>query len=284
MMPDKELLSIAQLLSDSDSFVREAVKSRLVQRGIVAVEYLESELLSKEDREEGSDLDLFIQDVKLEIYIDNLRVEFSFPEPILQNGLYWVNKVVDESIDQVLFFNSIEQLYVRVVSESFDDKTAFEQIKIFNYLFFDVFDFKHTDIKMTSLESASIERALLSRSANPIVLTLIYFLISRMSGLPIYPLCFKGGFVPVYLDNNGKILFYLNIFKKGDIFSEDTLMEYIKDLNIELFNESLRIEQERALVSIYCEMLYFVSKRLAERGLHARMQKVIDAIGGPKYL
>lgn len=284
MMPDKELLSIAQLLSDSDSFVREAVKSRLVQRGIVAVEYLESELLSKEDREEGSDLDLFIQDVKLEIYIDNLRVEFSFPEPILQNGLYWVNKVVDESIDQVLFFNSIEQLYVRVVSESFDDKTAFEQIKIFNYLFFDVFDFKHTDIKMTSLESASIERALLSRSANPIVLTLIYFLISRMSGLPIYPLCFKGGFVPVYLDNNGKILFYLNIFKKGDIFSEDTLMEYIKDLNIELFNESLRIEQERALVSIYCEMLYFVSKRVADRGLHARMQKVIDAIGGLKYL
>ena len=214
MMPDKELISIAQLLSDSDSFVREAVKSRLVQRGIVAVEYIENELLSKIDKEEDSDLDLFIQDVKLEIYIDNLRKEFSFPEPILQNGLYWVNKVVDESIDQVLFFNSIEQLYVRVVSESFDDKTAFEQIKIFNYLFFDVFDFKHTDIKMTSLESASIERALLSRSANPIVLTLIYFLISRMSGLPIYPLCFKGGFVPVYLDNNGKILFYLNIFKK----------------------------------------------------------------------
>lgn len=283
-MPDKELISIAQLLSDSDSFVREAVKSRLVQRGIVAVEYIENELLSKIDKEEDSDLDLFIQDVKLEIYIDNLRKEFSFPEPILQNGLYWVNKVVDESIDQVLFFNSIEHLYVRVVSESFDDKTAFEQIKIFNYLFFDVFEFKHTDVKMTSLESASIERALLSRSANPIVLTLIYFLISRMSGLPIYPLCFKGGFVPVYLDNNGKILFYLNIFKKGEIFSEDTLMEFIKDLNIELFNESLRIEQERALVSIYCEMLYFVSKREADRGLHTRMQKVIDAIGGLKYL
>jgi hypothetical protein len=53
---------------------------------------------------------------------------------------------------------------------------------------------------------------------------------------------------------------------------------------VEFFKETARIEQERALVSIYCEMLYFVSKRLADRDIFNRMQRVIDAIGGLKYL
>jgi hypothetical protein len=219
MIPDKELFSLALLIDDPDSVVRDAVKERLIQRGLTAVDIIDSQILIKENRREDSVIGEFLNEVRLEIYINNLQKEFSFPEPILQNGLFWVNKVIDDSIDEVLFFNSIEQLFMRVAQESFDDKTAFEQIRIFNYIFFDVFDFKHTDIKMTSIESASLERVLLSRSANPIALTLVYFLISRMSGLPIYPLCFKGGFVPVYLDNNGKILFYLNIFKKGQMWS-----------------------------------------------------------------
>jgi len=129
-----------------------------------------------------------------------------------------------------------------------------------------------------------MDRVLLSRGGNPVTVTLVYFLLAGAVGLPIYPLCFPGGFVPVYLDNDGKILFYLNIFKKGAIFVEDTLRQFFEDIGMVYSPDSLRVEQERALLSIYAELLAFVFRNNGDNVSVTRMERVVSVMGGKRFL
>ena len=133
-------------------------------------------------------------------------------------------------------------------------------------------------------EAALLDRVLLSRGGNPVTVTLAFFLLAGLTGLPVYPLCFPGGFVPVYLDQQGNILFYLNIFKQGTIFAEDTLRQFFEEIGMTYNPENLRIEEERALLSIYAELLSFVYKNNGDEVVGRRIDRVIELLGGRRYL
>ena len=284
MKPDNELISLITLMDDPDSIVRKAVRDRLIERGQETVELIERQYLpgSPEDKRE---LYLsFLDEVKADIAAGKLISLIESPQPMLDLGLYYVTRVADTTTDELLYFTTLEALSEEISLEIGEDKTSVESVKIFNYLFFNRFRFHHTDVQMQHSESALIDRVLLSRGGNPVSISLAYFLLSRSVGLPIYPLCFPGGFVPVYLDNEGKIIFYLNIFKQGSIFLEETLMQFFEDIGMVYNPESLKIEEERALVAIYAELLGYIYKSEENFQVVSRMEKISTLFGGRRFL
>ncbi|PKP47841.1 MAG: hypothetical protein CVT94_10160 [Bacteroidetes bacterium HGW-Bacteroidetes-11] len=284
MKPDSELISLITLMDDPDSIVRKAVRDRLIERGQETVELIERQYLpgSPEDKRE---LYLsFLDEVKADIATGKLISLIESPQPMLDLGLYYVTRVADTTADELLYFTALEALSEEISIEIGEDKTSIESVKIFNYLFFNRFNFHHTDVQMQQSESALIDRVLLSRGGNPVAISLVYFLLSRSVGLPIYPLCFPGGFVPVYLDNEGKIIFYLNIFKQGSIFLEETLMQFFEDIGMVYNPESLKIEEERALVAIYAELLGYIYKSEENFQVVSRMEKIFTLFEGRRFL
>lgn len=284
MKPDSELISLITLMDDPDSIVRKAVRDRLIERGQETVELIERQYLpgSPEDKRE---LYLsFLDEVKADIATGKLISLIESPQPMLDLGLYYVTRVADTTADELLYFTALEALSEEISIEIGEDKTSIESVKIFNYLFFNRFNFHHTDVQMQQSESALIDRVLLSRGGNPVAISLVYFLLSRSVGLPIYPLCFPGGFVPVYLDNEGKIIFYLNIFKQGSIFLEETLMQFFEDIGMVYNPESLKIEEERALVAIYAELLGYIYKSEENFQVVSRMEKISTLFEGRRFL
>ncbi|HCT94106.1 MAG: hypothetical protein A2X19_03385 [Bacteroidetes bacterium GWE2_39_28] len=284
MKQDNELISLITLMDDSDSVVRKAVRDRLIERGQDTIELIERQYLpgSPEDKKE---LYLsFLDEVKADIATGKLSSLIESPQPMLDLGLYYVTRVADTTTDEGLYFTTLEALSEEISLEIGEDKTSVESVKIFNYLFFNRFRFHHTDVQMQQSESALIDRVLLSRGGNPVAISLAYFLLSRSVGLPIYPLCFPGGFVPVYLDNEGKIVFYLNIFKQGSIFLEETLMQFFEDIGMVYNPEALKIEEERALVAIYAELLGYIYKSEENFQIVSRMEKISELFGGRRFL
>ncbi|HCV15890.1 MAG TPA: hypothetical protein DF637_06125 [Rikenellaceae bacterium] len=284
MKQDIELISLITLMDDSDSVVRKAVRDRLIERGQDTIELIERQYLpgSPEDKRE---LYLsFLDEVKADIATGKLSSLIESPQPMLDLGLYYVTRVADTTTDEGLYFTTLEALSEEISLEIGEDKTSVESVKIFNYLFFNRFRFHHTDVQMQQSESALIDRVLLSRGGNPVAISLAYFLLSRSVGLPIYPLCFPGGFVPVYLDNEGKIVFYLNIFKQGSIFLEETLMQFFEDIGMVYNPEALKIEEERALVAIYAELLGYIYKSEENFQIVSRMEKISELFGGRRFL
>ncbi|HBG23590.1 MAG: hypothetical protein A2X17_00070 [Bacteroidetes bacterium GWF2_41_61] len=284
MKPDSELISLISLMDDTDYIVRDAVRGRLIERGEDAIEQIERYWLPEAPvHKRDSYLD-FLEEVKTDIALERLDKLLESPQPLLSKGLFLVSKAADTTAEEIIYNSTLENLTEELNLEISGDKTPVESVKIFNYIFFRRFRFHHTDTQIQSEESALVDRVLLSRAGNPVSITLIYFLLSRSAGLPIYPLCFTGGFVPVYLDNDNKIMFYLNIFKQGSIFLEDTLVQFFEDIGMQYNPESLKVEQERALVTIYAELLSFIYRNSGNTKIYDRMERITQILGGPRYL
>jgi len=284
MRVDSEIISLKSLIDDPDTTVRVAVRDRFLTRGASAIEQLES-LVTEEISEERRSFYLeYIEDLKEELIIERIESYLKSPDPLLLDGLFLISKAVDSSVDEVIFYTSLELLSEEIGVELSEEKTAIENVKIFNYIFFRRIGFKHCDTQIQKEENALINKVIDSRGGNPVAISLLYFLLSRSVGLPIYPLCFPGGFVPVYMDSENKILFYLNIFKGGAIFLEDNLKQFFDDIGLLYSTDSLKIEQDRALVSIYAELLNYLYKSQNKNKISARIERILTLFGEKRYL
>jgi len=284
MRADSEIISLMSLMDDPDSTVREAVRGRLLSRGEFAIEQLET--LVKEGISEERRLFYleYIENLKEEIINDKIIEYLKSPDPLLLDGLYLISKTIDSSLDEFDFYNSVEIMSDEIRIDLSDEKTAIENVKIFNYIFFRKIGFRHCDTLIQNEENALINKVIESRSGNPVAISLLYFLLSRSVGLPVFPLCFPGGFVPVYMDTENNILFYLNIFKGGAIFLEDNLKQFFEDIGLVYTNDNLKIEQDRALVSIYAELLNYLYKSQNKNNLSERMERILGIFGERRYL
>lgn len=278
MKLDSELISLASLMDDSDLVVRNAVRERLIERGEESIEQIERFYISNMSKHDRDKYNLSLDDIKAEIAITKLSAILKEPQPILSKALFLITKVADSSADELIYLSSLENLTNDITFEISGDKTPVENVEIFNFLFFKVFGFKHMEPQAT-VGSSLIDRVLLSRLGNPVTITISYFLLAGTVGLPIYPLSFPGGFVPVYMDNSGKILFYLNVFKQGAIFLEDTLKQFFEEMNLPYKPELLKVKQERELLSIYAEFLSFVYKKSSLEHIAKRMERIVALIG-----
>ncbi|MGE0091106.1 MAG: hypothetical protein EOM16_03245 [Bacteroidia bacterium] len=284
MRPDSELISLVYLMEDPDPVVRNAVKERLMERGEEAIDLIERYVIPEAEEAKKEKYISILAEIKADIALDKLSSLLADPQPKLDMAMYLITRIADPFVNDVLFFQSIEELSDEISMEISEEKTPVENVEIFNYLFFKRIGFKHLDTRMQDSEKALMDRVLLSRGGNPVTVSLVYFLLAGAVGLPVYPLCFPGGFVPVYLDNDGKILFYLNIFKKGAIFVEDTLRQFFEDIGMVYNPDSLRVEQERALLSIYAELLAFVFRNNGDNVSVTRMERVVSVMGGKRFL
>lgn len=284
MKLDSELLSLIYLMDDPDPVVKEAIRERVILRGEEAIEGIERYVDSLHGKEEREKYERYLSELKSRLYLDELKPLLLAPEPKLDRGLILITQIADQESSTALYHATLTLLAEELIEELGENKTALEKVEIFNHLFFNRFKFKHKSGKMKEPHEALIDRVMLSRTGNPVVVTLIYFLLADVAGIPIFPLCFPGGFIPVYIDGNGKILFYINVFEKGAIFTEETLKEYFGRMGLPYNKENLSIEESRALLAIYVELLSFVYSGIKAQEVVGRLEEVINLIGGRKYL
>jgi len=155
-----------------------------------------------------------------------------------------------------------------------DKRTAVENLEIFNYIFYKRVGFKHVDESVTKRENALITDVLDTKMGNIFTIPLCYFVLARYAGLPIYPVIAGRSFTPAFLDNNDEVLFYINIYKDGLIFSG-------KELELE---HSPRVGLDKALVSIYADHLNYLFKAEEDKEMMKIMEKVLECFGSERYI
>jgi len=284
MRVDSELISIIALMDDPDSSVREAVVDRLMARGEESLDtlarYIGEEIRGELAHEHMS----VINEVRERIIFNRLTIFLNSKDHTLSDGLMLVTKYIDPSMDEQLFYTRISELSEDIVQELSDEKTDLENIGIFNYFFFKRIGFIYTDYMVEKEEGTIIDRVLVSRQGNPVAISIIYFLLARAVGMEIHPLCFPGGFVPVLTSENGRIVFYLNIFKGGAIFLKENLIDFFKEIGIDYDPDNVRIEDDIALVSIYAELLGYLYRREENGEGFRRVEQILSLMGDRRFL
>lgn len=122
-----------------------------------------------------------------------------------------------------------------------DNLTALEQIKVFNYVFYELQGFKGNVDKYHSPDNSFINKVLETRQGNPLTLSIIYMIIAQSLDLPLkgvnlpehFVLAYTGASIDpeTYEFKSNNILFYINVFSRGTVFSYKDIDLFLKQIN-----------------------------------------------------
>jgi len=244
MVDEKSIRALINLIDDPDEQIFEHVRDKLLTYGPYAIPFLEN---SWEDDTYGLIFQSRIEQIIHEIQFENTKFQlkswYESSEKDLLEGAIIVAKYQYAGLNEALIMQTIQQIRRDVWLELNNKQTAFEQVKIFNRIFFGEHNFhgdsKHFHSPMNSFINTVIE----SRKGNPLSLSLIYSIIAQSLDLPIYGVNLPNHFILAYLDENGAslflqeknefgVLFYINPFSKGSILDANSIKEFLDGLHL----------------------------------------------------
>lgn len=250
MNHEHSINALIKLVDDPDEFVFEHVRDKLTSYGIEAIPYLES---SWEDEHYGlifhNRIEQIIHEIQFNEVKTNLKNWTNSPEKDLLQGAIIIAKYQYPGLDETKIHKTIDEITRDIWLELNKNQTAFEQVKIFNRIFFDTHHFHGDSKNFGSPTNSFINTVIETKKGNPLSLSLLYSVIAQSLKLPIYGVNLPNHFVLAYMDETGVlsfvpkdkgnygVLFYINPFSKGIIFNEHSIHEFLQNLKLPFHRE-----------------------------------------------
>ena len=280
-----ELESLVALFDDRDTVVTELVNSRLSSYGPEVVRSLRN----RSEREPDPSRKALIAERAGALNTEFKLADFQdfttrAPGPL---SLFEGSWIISSMLDATLVRERYEELFFRCsqeyLAEGSDLRTGVENIRILNHVFFHRLKFTLYDVQLRDPRYAMVGDALQSRGGNPFVLALIYLMICQVSGLPVELVCFPGGFIPVYVEG-GKVLFYINVYRGGEIFLKDRLNIFLKATGLKIDESAFRRRDESAMLTLYLESLLYIYSNKKDDRRCAVIDRALSLLGPERYL
>ena len=244
MMNLSSVNALIRLIDDPDDLIFEHVRSKLKSFGKDAIPLLENSW-------DSQDFGLLFQN-RIENIIHEIQFEDSKTELInwknaahkdLLDAAIIIAKYQYPGLNQQLIKDEIEKIRKDIWLEINDQQTAFEKIKTFNKVFYEIYHFKGNTKTFHSPLNSFINTVLETKKGNPLSLSLIYSVIAQSLNMPVYGVNLPNHFVLCYMDENQinmmfdnknkyGILFYINTYSKGNIFYENDIVQFLSQLKI----------------------------------------------------
>ena len=245
MLQHSSIQALVNLVDDPDDQIYQHVRDELVKCGTTALPILEStwetDLFGSKHHER---IDKIIQEIQFEEVKKELKGWLESSEKDLVKGACVLAKYKNPTLDESEIVNAIQNIRRDIWLELNDNQTAFEKVKIFNKIFFNHHKFEGDKEDYFSPSNSLINKVLESRKGNPLSLGLVYSVIAQSLDLPIYGVNLPNHFILAYMDVNGVhaqndqeneygVLFYINTFSRGSIFSTDEIKSFLDILKVE---------------------------------------------------
>lgn len=234
-MPDmdsRELKALVSLLEDDDREVSLLVEQKIRSLGDTVIPFLE-------DHWENSGFNPIIQkriedlihDLQLHTLTERLRTWKNNGGQDLLEGLWLVAtyQYPDLSLEKIQ--REIDQIFYDAWLEFRHGMHPAAQVDTLNYVFFRKLKFGANTKNFHSAANSMLNVVLETRKGNPISLCVLYMLVGRRLGMPVYGVNLPNLFVLTYkLGDDAS--FYINVFNKGLIFQRKDIDNYIAQLNL----------------------------------------------------
>ncbi|MBP8824606.1 MAG: transglutaminase family protein [Flavobacteriales bacterium] len=241
-MSDTEIQALITLIDDPDEGIYVQVRERIISLGGPVVPVLEH---AWEAQGQG---DLFrnrVEDLLHTIHLDityNRLITWrqGGAEDLLE-GAMAVCRYRYAELDEQRVRARLSALRQDIWLELNDNLTAFEKVRVFNHIFYQVHGFKGNKRNYHAPQNSYINEVLESRKGNPLSLALIYQLLAEELELPLRGVNLPNHFVLAYMDETGVaasefghagVLFYVNAFSQGDILGRSEIDEFLSKLDL----------------------------------------------------
>ena len=238
----KELDALISLIDEPSEEMFQAIHDRIFTYGPMAIPLLENAwenifdpLVQKR-----------IEDLIHVIHIDDLKQEMhqwalNYSDDLLR-GYLILTRFQYPQIDQEAIIKQAGQISQDVWLELNANLTGLEKVKVINHILFDVHKFGSNVSGGKLPEGLYLNTLLESKKGTPLSLGMLYIIIAQSLKIPIYGVDLPRHFVLAYIDQysladsgtpGGEVLFYLNPFNKGAVFTRNEVELFVKQLKLE---------------------------------------------------
>ncbi len=278
MASRSELQDLVSLFDDPDETVAACVDRRLLEMGREVLPALEELRHSEQDpkrtqliaeRQRRYNEEFRLEDLK------RLSRSCGTAGFSLFEAAFLISSLCDYTLTRETFTQAVETCASAYRNEASDERTALENAKIFGHIFFHRLGFTVRDEAMTDPSCGHLPSVLEQKKGNPIAIAYLFFLLAEENGLPLYPLCFPGGFVPAWLED-GKELFYINLQAEGDILM-------LRDLKAADVNHAA-LRSVSVLPVMLLESLQYQAVAAHNATRSSLLERALDLFGSERFL
>ncbi len=232
-----ELKALIQLLDDPDIVVINQIEERILGFGEYAIALLE-ESVSKE-------LDILVNN-RIETLIQKLRFNAVYSKLVDwkqndQTSLFEIALSISAMHYPKMDINALRHTMDKITRDIWlemnEELTPLEQVQIFNHIFFEVYSFYGNKGNLSAPQNSLINDVLESKRGNSLSMSILYLEIARRLNMPIYGVDLPQNFVLAYVNDESvlsakhRVLFYINPFNKGIIFTKKDIDAFLKQIN-----------------------------------------------------
>jgi hypothetical protein len=241
-MEKKELDALIVLLDDPDQDVHRLVMDKLISCGpgiipdLTSVEVLEPETQKR--------LEQVINTIQFDDIAVRLKTWVGGKRDDLVEPAILISKFQYPSLDEAKVKSEIERVRKDIWLEMNYNLTPLEQVNVFNHVFYSINGFAANSQNLFDAENNFINKVLETKKGNPVSLGLLYLILAKGLGMPIYGVNLAQHFILSYHNHaideshndfeiRKSILFYINCLNKGIIFTRDDITLFLKRINVE---------------------------------------------------
>ncbi len=252
MITENELAAMLKLLDDPDEEVVQSIEEHLLSLGSEAVELLEKYWNTDVTGESQAKIEQLINKLQFTDLKEKLAEWYKSPLKDLFEGAYLITSFQYPNFSRQELDNKLNKIKLDAWLELKYDLTALEKVRILNHIFYDINGFKGDTATYHSPQNSFINTVLERKQGNPISLAIIYSIIAQRLNIPIFGVNLPQHFVLAYMDNYPEyplefdedaphltpelfsdVMFYINPFNKGLVFSKYNVDEFLRQLRLE---------------------------------------------------
>lgn len=235
-MKESELKAMISLLDDPDQEIFQQIEYNLITCGPEVIPFLEQEWEQSFDVLLQTRIEDIIEKIQFDQITNELQLWKIHNQSDLLEGLLIINRYQYPSMDEDQVYFTLAELKRDAWFHMMYDMSPLEKVKLLNNVIFREFGLSGNTTDYHAPSNSFIQKVLESKKGNPISLACVYILVAEKLDIPIYGVNLPKHFVLAYMDQEAtdepKVLFYINVFNRGQIMKEQDIVSFLRQLNL----------------------------------------------------
>ena len=238
-MDKKQLKAMIYLLDDPDDGIFFKIREELLAVGDPVIPVLEDtweNLFSQRDTKSlellQARIETLIHDIQLSSTIESLSRWIATGGSLLDGALL-VAQYQYPDLKEEKIHRAINQLKNEVAPDLVGKRSPKQQVDAMNHVLFGINGFRGNAKNFHAPQNSFITDVLENKRGNPLSLSILYIIIGRLVGLPLYGVNLPRHFIVAYKRSNKDIEFYINPFSRGSVFSKNDITQFLQQLELE---------------------------------------------------
>ncbi|MBI1182823.1 hypothetical protein GC194_01035 [bacterium] len=297
-MEQSEIEALISLIDDEDRDVYQHVRSKLLEQG-EAISALLSEFAMRAENELQHER---LNEVLKSIHLGGIKTLFKewyeHNSDDLLTGFYLVARYRYPELDLAPIVSYIDKIKLDIWLRLNYKFSPLDNVRIINEVFFGKYRFQGDNKNYYAPENSYLNQVVDNRKGNPISLSILYSIVAQRLYLPIFGVDLPQHFILAYkddshLENNhsfknegiipynvaGEILFYVNPFNGGAIFSKYNIDRFLKQASLPIEERYFEPCHNRIIIMRVLKNLVNSYDKLGDTLRKAEVQELHDFLG-----